>query len=97
MRVSTDTADLGPESIKTRAESEVVLPTASKSYFVSPTGSGSTCSDGSPCSLATALDLVSSGEEVVLKDGVYHVGGFSLSNSGSNYIVIRGSRDGKSN
>jgi len=94
VRVSTDSANL-VGSVKTRAESETALPTASKSYFASPSGTGSTCSDGSPCSLVTALGNVGSGEEVVLKDGVYYVGGFQLSNSGSNYIVIRGSRNGK--
>ena len=96
MRVSTDSADLGPQTIKTRAEGETELPTASKSYYTSPSGSGSTCSDQSPCALAFALDAVSAGEEVVLKDGVYHVGEISLSNSASKYVVIRGSRQGKS-
>jgi hypothetical protein len=46
--------------------------------------------------LAFALDAVSAGEEVVLKDGVYHVGEISLSNSASKYVVIRGSRQGES-
>lgn len=92
VRVSTDSADLGPQTIKTRAESETELPTATKSYYASPSGSGSTCSDQSPCALAFALDAVSAGEEVVLKDGVYHVGEISLSNSASKYVVIRGSR-----
>lgn len=93
--MSTDSADL-TQTIKTRADSETQLPSVNKSYYVSPSGSGSTCSDQSPCSLATALDTVSAGQEVVLKDGVYYVGEMSLSNSANNYIVIRGSRQGKS-
>lgn len=94
VRVSTDGADL-TGTIKTRAESETQLPTATKSYYVSPSGTVSSCTDQSPCPLATALASVKGGEEVVLKDGVYYVGEIALNKVVSNYIVIRGSRQGK--
>ena len=45
---------------------------AGTTYVVSPSGSGSTCSQGSPCSLDTGKSLASSpGDVVLLKNGVY--------------------------
>lgn len=96
MRVSTDSSDLGPFAVYTRPARDAQLPTATKSYYASPQGTGTTCSEQSPCSLLSALDAVSGGEEVLLADGIYRVGEISLSNSADKYVVIRGSRQGKS-
>lgn len=47
--------------------------------YVSPAGSGSTCSDPSPCSLTTGLAATASGDTLLLKDGTY--AGVSISNA----------------
>ncbi|MEW6364206.1 MAG: BACON domain-containing carbohydrate-binding protein [Acidobacteriota bacterium] len=73
----------------TRAE--VGVPSAAASYYVSPTGSGTTCSAGSPCSLTEGLSRAQAGDAVVLRGGTYYEGEFSLPRSGSAGapIVIR--------
>jgi len=75
----------------TRAE--IVLPPATASYTVSPTGSGTLCTLASPCSLAQGLSRVHAGEEVVLRGGTYATGALSLSRSGTAAapIVVRAS------
>jgi parallel beta-helix repeat protein len=50
---------------------------------VSPTGSGSACTEPSPCSLGEGIAQAVAGAEVVLRDGVYFQGGISLPRSGS--------------
>jgi parallel beta-helix repeat protein len=74
----------------TRAE--ITVPAASKSYYVSPTGSGTACTLGAPCSLTEGLSQVQPGEAVVLRGGAYYEGGFSVPRSGTsgNPIVIQG-------
>lgn len=59
-------------------------------YYVSPSGSGSTCSDGSPCSTATALAAATAGDTVHFKTGTY-TGQMTPTNSGTpgNYLVLR--------
>ena len=76
-------------SASTRVESSVPAPT--KSYYVTSAGSGTTCSLGSPCSLSTALNQGQSGQEIVLRGGVYYRGAMSLPRSGvaGTPIVIR--------
>jgi hypothetical protein len=71
---------------------EIALPAPSKSYHVTPTGGGSSCSAASPCSLTTALDQAQGGQEIVLHGGAYYQGGISLPRSGTAGapIVIRG-------
>jgi hypothetical protein len=46
------------------------LAEAATSY-VAPSGSGTTCTQTSPCSLNTGLNQAQAGDEVVLTDGVY--------------------------
>jgi hypothetical protein len=41
------------------------------SYYVSPNGGGSTCSQASPCSLSGGIDKAGNGDELILKDGKY--------------------------
>lgn len=67
---------------------EPALPTFSSSLVVSPAGTGSACTLGSPCSLSTALSLVQPGEELALLDGVYFQGEFTLPRSGSASLPI---------
>ena len=65
--------------------------TAVKTLYVSPKGSGSSCSDSSPCSLSTGIDSLKKGYHLYLKAGTYSVGsGISIDASGSSssYIVI---------
>ena len=44
---------------------------SAKSYYVSPSGSGSQCTLASPCSVTTGLAKPSAGDEVVFLDGTY--------------------------
>jgi len=71
---------------------EVTIPAPTKSYYVSPGGSGTTCSLASPCALSTAIGQAQAGQEVVLRGGVYHEGEIDLPRSGTvgTPIVIRG-------
>jgi hypothetical protein len=55
---------------------------AAASYYASPSGSGSTCSNGSPCSVNTALGKTGPGDTIYLKGGTYASGAFG-SDSGS--------------
>lgn len=45
---------------------------AATTRYVSPSGSGSTCSSPSPCSLSTGAAATASGDTLVLKDGTYN-------------------------
>lgn len=76
-------------SASTRAE--ISIPAVTRSYYVSPTGSGSTCSQASPCALSEGVSQAHAGEEVVLLGGTYHDGEISLPRSGTAGapIVIR--------
>jgi hypothetical protein len=71
--------------------SEITLPTPSETYYVTPTGSGATCSLASPCGLSSAISQAQAGQEVALRGGVYYQGGFTLPRSGSSGapIVLR--------
>ncbi|MFN8598731.1 MAG: right-handed parallel beta-helix repeat-containing protein [Anaerolineae bacterium] len=87
VRVTFSDPDGGPlngtsvnGSASTRVEVGVPVPT--KSYYVSSTGGGTACGLGSPCSLSTALNQAQSGQEVVLRGGVYYQGAMSLPRSG---------------
>jgi parallel beta-helix repeat protein len=73
----------------TRAE--IVIPAPSESYYVSPAGGGTDCSLAVPCPLGEGVNQAQAGQEVVLRGGVYYVGGIDLPRSGSPGapIVIR--------
>jgi len=60
--------------------------------IVSPTGTGTVCSEGQPCSLATALAQVQAGQDIELLGGSYFIGGLTLTKSGifNAPITIRG-------
>jgi parallel beta-helix repeat protein len=72
---------------------EIDVPAPVHSFFVSPGGSGTACTQGAPCSLNEGLDRADAGDEVVLLGGTYYVGDIHLPRSGSQGapIVIRGS------
>jgi hypothetical protein len=55
------------------------------SYYASPSGSGTTCSSSSPCSLPTAIGKAVSGDTVIAKNGTYS-GSFG---SKANGVVIK--------
>ena len=63
--------------------SEPVFPALSKSYHVSPAGSGNACSPNLPCSLDHGLTLAQAGETIFLRGGVYYLGDMSLPRSGA--------------
>ena len=65
-------------------------PTAIKTIYASPKGSGSTCSESSPCNLQKGLSSLSKGYTLYLKGGKYDVGsGVSLSVSSSADFYLR--------
>jgi parallel beta-helix repeat protein len=74
----------------TRAE--IAIPAPSKSYYVSPTGSGTACTLATPCVLVEGLSQAQPGEEVVLREGIYYQDEITLPRSGTSGapIVIRG-------
>jgi hypothetical protein len=55
------------------------------SYYASPSGSGTTCSSASPCSLLTAIGKAVSGDTVIARNGTYS-GSFG---SKANGVVIK--------
>lgn len=67
-------------SAQTRAE--VTVPTSVNWYYVSPDGSGSSCSLGAPCSLSEGINRAMPGDAVVLREGVYYQGEIRLPRSG---------------
>jgi len=46
-------------------------PAFAATYYASPTGSGSTCSSASPCTISGGLQKMASGDTLILNDGVY--------------------------
>jgi len=97
VRVTFNDPDGGPlngTTVQSTASTrtEVPIPVSSHSYYVSPTGSGTACTQAAPCSLNYGLNQAGPGEEVVLRDGIYYWNSFSLPRSGSSGapIVIRG-------
>ncbi len=97
VKISIEDPDGGPLDGTTitalgSTRAEITLPTASNSYYVSPSGSGTTCSSGSPCSLQEGINRAQAGEGVILLGGTYYEGEFTLPRSGSAGapIVVRG-------
>jgi parallel beta-helix repeat protein len=87
-RVSFSDPDGGPldgttvtATASTRAE--ITIPAPGNSYYVSPSGIGTACSQTSPCSLTEGLSQAQAGEAVVLRDGVYYEGEINVSRSGA--------------
>jgi len=67
-------------SASTRAE--ITVPTPKNSYYVSPDGSGSTCTQDAPCPLTIGINRAAAGDAVVLRGGVYYDGEIRLPRSG---------------
>ena len=64
-------------------------------YYVSPSGSGSTCSSGSRCVLATGLGKLAGGDTLILGDGTYSTQIKSpAGGSAGAYTVIKAENDG---
>ena len=64
----------------TRAE--ITIPVPTRTYYVSPDGSGTACTLAQPCALAEGLDQAQAGEQIVLRGGVYYEGELALPRSG---------------
>jgi len=97
VRVTFNDPDGGPLNGTTvqntaSTRTEVTIPVPSHSYYVSPMGSGTACTQVAPCPLTYGLNQAGPGEEVVLRGGTYYWNSFSLPRSGSAGapIVIRG-------
>ncbi len=97
VRVTLSDPDGGPLDGKTVASTgstraEITIPASNHSYHVAHDGSGTVCSEAAPCSLAEGLSRAGSGDEVVLRGGVYCQGEITLPHSGASGapILIRG-------
>jgi hypothetical protein len=97
VRVGFGDPDGGPldgttVSATASTRAEIAIPAPDDSYYVSPTGGGTACSLATPCALSYGLSQAQPGDEVVLRGGVYHEGGFSMPRSGTAGapIVVRG-------
>jgi len=67
------------------ASSWMTATAEAASFYASPSGSGTTCSSASPCSLSTAIGKAVSGDTVIAKNGTYS-GSFY---SNANGVVIK--------
>jgi parallel beta-helix repeat protein len=88
VRVTFSDPDGGPlngASVQATAatRAEIVIPTPSHTYFVSPAGGGTTCSLAAPCPLTYALNQAQPGQAVVLRGGVYYQGEMVLPRAGA--------------
>ena len=64
-------------------------PLSLKTLYVSPKGSGQSCSDSNPCSLQTGLDSLQKGYTLYLKGGEYDVdSGVTIETSGTSELYI---------
>ncbi len=77
-------------SASTRAE--IVTSPPTRTYWVAVGGGGTLCNESAPCALSDAIREVQPGEEIVLRGGLYYVGGLDLPRAGraDAPIVIRG-------
>lgn len=95
VRISFDDPDGALHGVTLQGTSstraEVTIPPVNRSYFVSPTGNGTSCTLATPCSLDEGLNQAEPGDEVVLRGGMYRQGEITLPRSGSAAapIVIR--------
>ncbi len=99
VRITFDDPDGGPldgltieGTAATRAEIAVPEPAPATTHYVSPDGSGTTCSYAEPCSLIEGLSQAQAGEQVILRGGVYYQGELDLPRSGmaGAPVVVRG-------
>jgi hypothetical protein len=69
-----DTGPLNGTMVQSTASTrtEITLPTPSKTYYVTPTGSGTTCSLASPCTLSSAINQAQAGQAIALRGGTYY-------------------------
>ncbi|MBN2382801.1 right-handed parallel beta-helix repeat-containing protein [bacterium] len=79
-------------SLSGQTRAELVDTPPGFSYYVSPTGTGTSCSLNNPCAFSQALAQVQAGQEIVMRSGTYHLGAISIPRSGTegNPIIIRG-------
>jgi Right handed beta helix region len=90
VRITFDDPDGGPldgttleDTATTRAEISIPRPTLTTAHFVSPNGSGTTCTYDQPCSLSEGLSQAQAGEQVILHGGIYYEGELDLPHSGA--------------
>src|SRR5689334_17223576 len=49
----------------------IPCPMWATDYYVSTSGSGTTCSSGSPCTISTGAGMLAACDRLILKDGSY--------------------------
>ncbi len=75
---------IGPQPVNS-------TPISQGTKFASPTGTGSTCSSSSPCSLTTATNNAAAGDIVFLRGGIYSITSniyFRGNGTPNNYITF---------
>jgi hypothetical protein len=96
VRVTFSDPNTGPldkitvaSSAATRAD--ISIPVPNTRHFVSPNGSGTSCTQMSPCTLSAGISKAQAGDAVVLLGGVYYQANFTMPRSGTSTapIVIR--------
>lgn len=68
---------------ETSTRPEADFSPSNSQLIVSPTGSGTLCSEAQPCGLVTALAIVQPGQDIELLGGTYFLGGLNLAKSGN--------------
>jgi|GEM_PF-1068003 len=84
--------DAGWAGASASTRTEITIPSPVRTLAVAPNGSGTACSNATPCALSQALSQAQAGDEVLLAAGTYHAGSLTVSRSGTVTapIVIRG-------
>lgn len=65
----------------------LAAPAAAATRYTAPSGSGSTCSNASPCGFETAVENAANGDEIVVKPGSYTVNAKVDANGKSNLEI----------
>lgn len=63
---------------------------SAETRYAAPTGSGSACEIATPCTLSTAINAASTGDEVIVTPGEYGSPGLPISGLTSSNITVRG-------
>jgi hypothetical protein len=69
----------------------VAIPVHATTYYTSPGGLGTTCSEPLPCTLNTGISKSAAGDTVIMREGTYaQTVNFNKSGDASNPIIIEG-------
>lgn len=77
---------------KSNTRNEPVVPESPQNFFVTPEGTGETCSLEEPCVFSTALTKSGPDTSIILRGGVYYQGNIKISKGGEDGkpLIIKG-------